>query len=73
MYERLSSQFWHYYDKACMLASQNPEWEILNLRRMYAIDQAGVSPELEELIVYSLDEQYFLILVAIFEIMRTDV
>lgn len=49
---------------------QHPSWDLLEMRRNYAMDQVGISENLEAAIVNSLDEQYLIIMVELYGIMN---
>jgi hypothetical protein len=65
----LPFEFWCLYDQAYAAAARSAEWSLYEMRRLFATDQSALTPEFEELLVTSVEQEGLLILYEMYKIL----
>jgi hypothetical protein len=69
MSDRFFDEYWQVYKQAMANAVLDPDWDLTETRRLYALDQANLSDELEETLLNAIDHQSSILIFEIYQLM----
>ena len=65
-------EFWAVYDKAREKAERDPYWNQAETERLYALDQANVSDEFEEILYMANEHQMSILIYELYKLIAPD-
>ena len=69
MSDQFIREYWQVYKQAMANAIKDPDWDLTETRRLYALDQANLSEELEETLLNALDHQSSILIYEFYRVM----